>query len=174
MSLQPKLNPGTLTMRHLFYTPPLTISLGCVVHTCPTVVFVLYQLDFFCLVLHLTPIAVLCHVSLKEGSARRDDRNIGSLALFQQHQYTICGFVCSCYTYQHASLACSQILDVALLCRELAFYWIILNSICKGQQLMNTCTLCTAFEHDKACVEPGIFIWQRILIVHEGYKMMIW
>lgn len=63
-------------MRHVSLftqTPSLTMSLGCVVMTCSTVVFVLCLLAFSCLVLlHLTLPSFLCHVSSGEGSARRD------------------------------------------------------------------------------------------------------
>lgn len=80
MTMWPKCNPGTLMICHLslyIQTPPLTMSLGCVVLTCHTVAFVLCLLAFSCLVLlHLTRHFFLCHVSSDEGSARRDNRKL--------------------------------------------------------------------------------------------------
>lgn len=74
-------------MRHLSLSthttsPQLTMSLGCVVLTCHTVAFVLCLLAFFCLVLlHHTLHSYLCHVSSKEGSARRDNRKLWQVVL---------------------------------------------------------------------------------------------
>lgn len=158
-SLQPKLNSGT-PMMHLYTTPSLTRSLGCVV-TCPTVAFILCLLVFSCLLLHHS---FLCHVSsereVQGGTIENFGKKSGSVLTATVNNMWVCLqllWVLACSFSMQSELR--GLLSVQ---RTIASHC----TVCAQDSRGWTYVLGAQFEHDKQPYMAlyGIFIRQRILI----------